>query len=347
MAPLDLSLTAIERDSWTMTRNSLIAGFGLAVLSAGLIALAVRLGPFFGAAVALLAPMPIAFAGLGWGWPAAAYSGAIATFLVLAIAGGSNALAFGITLMAPMVVLTYLAQLCRFKDKPTPFAPDELEWYPAGALIFWAAVAAGITPLAVLLILHLDLETLRAVFSKFIEQSSKAMETGGTAPGVPRPLGPEEIKAFTETAISVFPAALAVSNFLTVIFSLWFAGRAALAAGGLSRPWPDLALFELPSIAPLALAAALLATTTSNEYLTLFGTALGGSLFIVYLLLGLAVVHAITRGQTWRPFALVILYAALLVLNINPWPGFVIVLLGLMEPVFHFRARWLGSNSQA
>ncbi len=304
-----------------MTRNSLIAGW-TCVVSAGLIALAIRLGPVFGAAVALLAPMPIASQASAGAGPSPLSVARWQASSCSALQGGSNALAVALTLMAPMVVLTYLAQLCRFKDKPTPFAPDEIEWYPAGHLVFWAAVAAGITPLAVLLILHLDLDTLARCSRSSSSNPAKAVETGAPVPGAPpRPLGPEEIKAFTETAISVFPAALAVSNFLTVIFSLWLAGRAALSAGALSRPWPDIAFFDLPRIAPLALAAALLATMTSNEYVTLFGTALGGSLFFVYLLLGLAVIHAISRGQAWRPYALVVLYAALLVLNISPWPA--------------------------
>ncbi len=330
-----------------MTRNSLIAGLGLAVVSAALIALATGLGPFLGAAVALFAPMPIAFAGLGWGWMTGAFTAAVASLLVLSFAGPANALAFGVTLMAPMVALTYLAQLCRYKAKPTPMAPDELEWYPAGSLVFWAAIAAGITPMAVLLLLHLDLETLRAAFAKFIEQSAKAMEAGGPNAGGPaRPLTPEEIKTFTDVAISAFPAALAISNFLTVIMSLWLAGRVALSSGALNRPWPDVAFFEMPRVAPLALAAALFATLANNDYVVLFGTALGGSFFVAYLLLGLAVAHAVTRGQSWRPFALVILYAVLLIPNITPWPGFLVVLLGLMEPVFHLRARLLGSTSQ-
>jgi hypothetical protein len=64
---------------------------------------------------------------------------------------------------------------------------------------------------------------------------------------------------------------------------------------------------------------------------------LGASLLIAaYAILGFAVLHAITRGTSGRPFTLGGAYAAVLVLG---WPVLVLSLLGLADAAFDFRGR--------
>jgi hypothetical protein len=60
-----------------------------------------------------------------------------------------------------------------------------------------------------------------------------------------------------------------------------------------------------------------------------------GPLFFAYVLLGLAVVHFVTRGKPWRPFALWALYAALFV--INTVASVAVALLGLAEAIWPMR----------
>jgi hypothetical protein len=69
----------------------------------------------------------------------------------------------------------------------------------------------------------------------------------------------------------------------------------------------------------------------------LIGAGFAGPLFLAYVLLGLAVVHYITRGRSWRPFALWGLYVALFVMNTVA--SLAIALLGLSESIWSIRKR--------
>ena len=60
-----------------------------------------------------------------------------------------------------------------------------------------------------------------------------------------------------------------------------------------------------------------------------------GPLFFAYVLLGLAVVHFVTRGRPWRPFALWALYITLFVMN--TFASMSVALLGLAEAVWPVR----------
>ena len=54
---------------------------------------------------------------------------------------------------------------------PIPSAtPDGLEWYPAGHLVFWAAVIGAAIVIAAMLSLGNDLDTFRASFRTGLER---------------------------------------------------------------------------------------------------------------------------------------------------------------------------------
>ena len=57
---------------------------------------------------------------------------------------------------------------------------------------------------------------------------------------------------------------------------------------------------------------------------------------MAYAILGFAVLHAITRGMSSRPFTLGGIYAAVIVFG---WPVLVMSLLGLADTAFDFRGR--------
>ena len=67
----------------------------------------------------------------------------------------------------------------------------------------------------------------------------------------------------------------------------------------------------------------------------LIAAGFAGPLFFAYVLLGLAVVHYMTRGRPWRPFALWGLYASLFIMN--TFASLAIALLGLAEAVWPMR----------
>jgi hypothetical protein len=311
-------------------RNRLLIGVGLGLVAAVVFASATT-GPLVARFLLFfITPLPIALAGLGWGWRIAVIAGLSGTLLVAIGAGLLVALVFALSQVVPMVALTHLALL----NRTGPAGGGTIEWYPPGRLVVWGAVIAGLLALASLLLVGGDLEDLRKALGEFIE---KTLES--SLPQLPNatPLSKGEIKSLTEIALGLLPAASAVSWLAMLLFNLWLAGRVTLASGQLLRPWPDLAAIEYPRGTALAFAASLLATMLSG-HAGLAASGFAGAFFMAFLLLGLAIVHYTTRGAAWRPFALWALYASLLFLNM--WIGVGAAILGLSEAVFGLRRRY-------
>jgi hypothetical protein len=270
----------------------------------------------------LLTPLALFLAGLGAGPATAAIAGAAGTILVFVAGTPLGALLFAASQAVPVVALTYLAQL----NRQTP--DGAVEWYPVGRLVIAAGLLAAAFSTLTLFLLGGDVEALRTALRDMLQTFVSAeLQTMPDAPT----LGPKEIDDATAVALALLPAASAISAMSSLLFNMWLAGRITLASGRLSRPWPDIPAMSYPPAAPLMLAVA-----TGAGFIAglpgLIGAAFAGSMFLAYVLLGLAVVHYITRGQSWRPFALWGLYAALLIMNTLATLG--IALLGLAESIW-------------
>ncbi len=105
------------------------------------------------------------------------------------------------------------------------------------------------------------------------------------------------------------PAAIAGSTLLMFCVNLYAAARSAALSHRLRRPWPDLpSAFVLPpplaalALASLALAFALPAPADQ------FAWIVAGALGAAFVLQGLAVLHALSRGLPMRPWLLSALY---------------------------------------
>jgi Predicted membrane protein (DUF2232) len=273
----------------------------------------------------LVTPLALFLAGLGLGPLAAAVAGLAGTLLVLVAGTPMGALVFAAAQAIPVVVLTYLSQLNRA-------GPDgSVEWYPAGRLIIVAAILAGLFSSLTLMLLGGDVETLRTALREMLQ----AFVTNELPkmPDAPT-LGPAEIDEATAIALALLPAASAISTMGSLLFNFWLAGRITLASGRLQRPWPDIPAIVYPPVSPLLLAVAAGAAFLAGLP-GLIAAGFAGPLFLAYVLLGLAVVHYMTRGRTWRPFALWGLYASLFIMNTIA--SLAIALLGLAEAIWPMR----------
>jgi hypothetical protein len=280
----------------------------------------------------LLTSLPIFLAGLGWGWRFAALAGLASVVIVALVASPLAAVIYGMTQILPAILLCYLALLNR------PYQPDGsgtviTEWYPPGRLVLWAAVMAGTLTLIVLLIAGQDFEALKAGLKDYI---GKAIKEGMPPVEGRPPLDDAQLTTMVDIAVAVMPAASAVSWLTALVFNLWLAGRITLASGQLKRPWPDLSALDYPAGTALMLLAALLASFAQGVTGAV-GTSFLGAFFLAYVLAGLAVVHFITRGKSWRPFALWALYVGLLLVNV--WIALVIALVGLADRPLGLRRR--------
>lgn len=318
-------------------RTTYLAGAGLGLVAAVVFASATT-GPLFARFLLMfLTPLPIALAGLGWGWRSALAAGAVGSAVILVFTSPAVAAAFALMQAAPMVVLTYLALLSRPLSEREAGHPNAdgtaVEWYPAGRLVVWSAVMAGLMAIAMLMIMGGDLEVLRKSLADFIKQT---LETGMPSGNEKIQLSEAEIASISEIALGVLPAASAMSWMASLLFNLWLAGRVTLASGQLGRPWPDLAAVTYPQGTPLAFGAMLFATMLAG-YPGLAASAFAGGLFVAYLLLGLATAHYTTRGKASRPFLLWALYLSLPLSQFAT--AIVVAMLGLAETVLHLRAR--------
>jgi hypothetical protein len=276
-----------------------------------------------------LAPLPILLAALGWSHWAGLIAAVFASAGLAAVFSSYFFVMFLIGVGLPAWWLGYLTLLAR----PVEGAPDGLEWYPVGHLVVWAAILGAGVVVAGMLHFGTDEESYRSSLRTFMER----MLRGGTrTPTLPAelPQGTDMGRVIDFLVVALPPTAAVVTT-ITNLLNLWLASRVARISGRLRRPPSDLASMQFPAYAP-ALIAAAVAVSFIPGLVGSFGTVFTASLLMAYAILGLAVMHAITRGMASRPFALGGLYAVLLFFG---WPVLLLSMLGLADTAFDLRGR--------
>jgi hypothetical protein len=306
-----------------------LIGAGAGLVSAALFASAATATSLAGI-LFYLAPLPICLAGLGWGWIAAA----VAALAGMAVAGGVLGLApggiFAGAVAMPMAVLCYLALLSRPAVAPQGQASAGLEWYPAGRLVGWAAVIAGALAAALVLTLGYDADSYRDSIKDLLQNSAlKELDRDGTL------INESTIGGLSSVLARTLPAAFAIVWQSIALFNLWLAGVIVEASGRALRPWPALDAIELPNAFFLAFTASLLASFLPG-LAGLLATGFAGALLFAYVLQGLAVLHAFSRGMPFRGLLLSAIYIGILLLG---WVAVAVAILGLAEPMLRLRDR--------
>jgi len=320
-------------------RINVFIGIGAGLIAA-IVFLSATTGPIaMRLLLVLVTPLCLFLAGLGWGWATAligAITGAITVAVLTTPAVGA---VFAISQAIPVAILSYLALLNRPATSPGPDVDPNTgtEWYSVGRLVIWTAALSGAMALAAMLMIGSDIDALREAIRKLIDEGLRS-QLEAMAGG--KPLSDADLDKLAGLGVYLLPAVTAVSWMLTTLFNLWLAGRITLASGRLTRPWPDIPSMRFPRGTPLVLAAAS-AGTFLPGYPALGASALSGAFYFAYVLMGLAVLHDITRGHAWRPFALWALYAALLVLNTGV--SIFIAILGLADSFISLRGPPPGS----
>jgi hypothetical protein len=307
----------------------LLIGLG-AGLAAALLFASVASGAVISMLLFYLAPLPIMIAALGWSHWAGLVAALVAAAGLGAVFKAIFFLAFLFGVGLPAWWLGYLALLAR----PSPAAPDGFEWYPAGRLVFWAAIlGAGVVVLA---IPHFgaDAETFRAALKSGFERVFR-LQTG-TPAGQPLQIpGLADPSALFEFFAIAIPPMAAVLTTLTLLINLWLAARTVKLSGRLARPWPDLAAITFPPAAPAVLAGCIAATFLPGM-LGIVAGLFAATLLVAYAALGLAVVHATTRAVHGRALVLAGIYTAIAVFG---WPLLAVTLIGVAETLFQLRRR--------
>jgi hypothetical protein len=302
--------------------QSLFIGLGAGAAAALLFA-SVASGSMLATLLFYLAPLPILIVALGWNH----WTGLIAGF---AAAGGLGAVlglyfftAFLLGIALPAWWLAYLSMLAR------PVGANgamQLEWYPIGRLVLWAAVISAALVIIAIPNFGADKESVQAALRTALERAIHLQMPSGPRPDTERLIG---------ILVSAVPPAAAVLTTIVNVFNLWLAGRIVRVSGRMRRPWPDLAYMALPAFAPALLGGAI-AGMFLPDLAGVFFEILAASLLMACAIIGFAVLHAITRGMNHRGIALAGAYLAVVAFG---WPVLAVSLLGIVETAFHIRAR--------
>jgi hypothetical protein len=298
--------------------------------AAALLFASVTSGTWLSIPLFYLAPLPVLIAGLGWShWAAlaAALTGALA---LGATFGAIFILAFLATVGLPAWWLAYLAMLAR----PAGNGASALEWYPAGRLVVWSAVLAGLIVVAAIPNFGFDADTFRNSLHNVLTHVLRVeSDASSDAPaGIP---GVSDADRLIDLMVGAIPPAAAVLATITNLLNLWLAARIVKFSGLLKRPWPHLPSLTFPRALTAALVLAVILSFFSG-LLGIVGGVMSASLLMAYGVLGLAVLHVITQGMDARLFVLGGVYAAVLVFG---WPVLAICMLGLIETAIDLRAR--------
>ncbi len=271
-----------------------------------------------------LVPVPIALAGLSYN---AATALAAAVIGVTGVAALFQPFAVALYAMAvlPIAGLVYLTLLKREDDG------GSVEWYPVGRLVLAAAIAAGGLFAFAVLPLVSEPEAYRKAIDASVAEVVKQGLSGLPAEATPTE---EQLARLGDVLAVVVPSAGAATVLMSLLVSLYLGAQVARAAGTLVRPWPDLAALSLPAGAPLLLAGSMLAAMGLTGPSQAIALSFAGAFYAAYTLLGLAVIHHLTRGAFWRTAALALLYT-IVVLNLGM--TLFIAMLGLADSLFPLR----------
>ena len=309
-----------------MTQLVLI-GIGAGAATALLFA-SVASGSLISVLLFYLAPLPILIAALGWSHWAALIAAVFASAGLAAVFGSFMFLAFLLGIGLPAWWLGYLALLGRPTGQP---APNDMEWYPAGNLVVWAAILGALIVIAALINFGAGEADSRNAMRNAIERMLRMQMRAPKGP-------PLDINRTVEILMTVLPPAAAVVTTITNMLNLWLAGRIVLVSGRMKRPLPDLSAMKFPLYAPLLTGAALAASFLPGMVGTA-GLVLATAMLVAFAVLGLAVLHTVTRGVNARMLLLGSVYASVIVML---WPALFLILLGLADTALDIRGRVAG-----
>lgn len=335
-----------------ISASGIAAGIG-AGLAAALLSALVAQKTSFAMAMGFISPLPIMIAAIGFG----SFAGLIAVVVGSVAVGLFDVRPEGLVLVMPnkigagwIVILIFatslglpswlLARLAVAPPKAKSAVPQlgtgvRPEENRLGRIL---AFAVGFAAVGVALNFAVAI-TKAGGFAAFMADSvSRAEPFVQSILAANRPL-PKGITAH-DIALGVtwgqMPL-MASAAVVLLVFNLWVAARIAQASSLLQGPWPDLPRHaRVPRPMALVFAVAL-GLSFAGGLVGMMSLIASGALLMGFALQGLAVIHAVTRGKSFRLPLLIIVYLSMALLM--PWLLLIYGLIGLVDSAFAFRDR--------
>ena len=293
-----------------MTRSSLLA-LGAGVASA-LLYLTILSGSPFALALAYFSQTPLFLVGLSLGLAPAAIACGIAAVGLVAATQVATAGLFVLLSVLPVVYIVRYGLLSR------PGANGTVEWYPPGMLLAGlTAYGFGLLLLAALLYLG-EPGGIEAASRRFLVQflniPSEADSAGAAGPTL-------------ELMADLFPGAAVASAMIMIVVNAAFAQGALFRAGKSLRPSPDYGAVALPRwpVIALGIAAVCAFLPDTIGFLGRNAVLIAG---VPFALVGLAVLHAVSRRWPARGLALGLIYVTTIMLG---WPAIIVAGIGVID----------------
>ncbi|PLW77387.1 DUF2232 domain-containing protein [Cohaesibacter celericrescens] len=273
----------------------------------------------------MISPLPVMIASLGWGsftgLIAALTSGVVLALMISPLAG----FLFLLLTSIPAWWFTHLLGLNRV-DETT----GEAEWFPLGRLLLWIAGLAAIASMAMFIPFGFSLETYNDSIAALMNQVYSAQQSSTpAAAGV-------SLDDLIAIISRLAPTVSALMLVISTSANLYLAAKIVEKSGRLARPWPNLHELTTPVSAAYifmaSLAAIFLLSGLAGVFAQIVASSFGGTL----LLVGLSVLHYLTRFSKTRTAVLWGTYSMLLIFQ---WIGLFLVILGTSEVLINIRSR--------
>jgi hypothetical protein len=285
--------------------------------------------------LAYLAPLPIMIASMGWGLDAGAIAAAASVAGLSLIAEPLSGMLFAASVAAPAWALAAFAATPFSRYLPRRFSSPSP--YPTiGAIAILAAIIGMLGAAAVLttviVIFHGYSHGAEAVTQALTAMAADALEDGtGTA-------DVEASKTLAEMIVRIGPAAIAGSTLLMLCINLYAAARSVQLSHRLQRPWLDLPTSlwipaPLGAVLIVCAAAVWALPAPASQYFSIVVGGIGAA----FVLQGLAVAHALSRGLKLRTLMLIALYACCFLRAKYTLP--VLALIGVVDGLTKLRVR--------
>lgn len=294
------------------------SGLASAVLFASVIA-----GTTLALPLSMMSALPIVIAALGWGTRAGILASIVAGAVVAAGLTGLLAAVHLAWIAFPAVVASHLIGLARVEG-------DHVEWYPLGRVLVASALIMAVLAVIIGSVYGYAPEKMLPPLAGMFAEMSRA-------PGDTTPI--ETLRVQYEPVLRlmlrILPVVIPIVWTVVLVLNLWLGAKVVARSDRLARPWEDLSAVRAPGRLGVAYGVAV-AGTALPDPIGLFAGPFFGALSAVYTLIGLAVVHNVTRDAGPRPIVLATVYGLLFLI---PFAALVPILIGLLDPVFKFRDR--------
>ncbi|MGN8022029.1 DUF2232 domain-containing protein [Phyllobacterium sp. 22229] len=273
----------------------------LAGLAAALLTTGVIVNSSLAMILLLFSPLPIFVAALGWGTACGFIAALTVAVAVSVIAAPTVAVVVVLITALPAAVGAYFTGLAR-PAAEIGGPKDVYVWYPLADTMLRLAlvVAAGFIVIGVMIGFSAD----------FARQLAQSLTQQLAVSNPELAANADLTQSMAQFVVRVLPALQPAAWLSIIIANLYIALRLTAASGKLRRPrddWPRALRMPRPALVIFAVACAAAFLPGGPGYAA---TAVAGALGAGFILAGFGMLHARTRGATWRPFALWFAYLA-------------------------------------